>query len=173
MSDERTRIRPAGIGDAPALSRLGGETFSESFGHLYAAGDLAAFLESAHSVAAYEALLAEDSRYVRLAEDGAGEPIAYAVAGPSTLPVPEPHPRAGEVSRLYVRQGWQGAGLGRRLLEPMLDWLAERYEVIHISVYSDNPGAQRLYRRYGFEKVGEYRFMVGAHADREFIFERR
>ena len=35
-----------------------------------------------------------------------------------------------------------------------------------------NYGAQRFYARHGFEVVGEYSFMVGDHADREFITRR-
>ncbi len=41
-----------------------------------------------------------------------------------------------------------------------------------IGVYSENHGAQRLYARQGFVKVGEYEFEVGAQRDREFIFWR-
>ena len=38
------KFRMAGTDDAPTLSRLGAETFTETFGHLYDPGDLAAFL---------------------------------------------------------------------------------------------------------------------------------
>jgi ribosomal protein S18 acetylase RimI-like enzyme len=42
-----------------------------------------------------------------------------------------------------------------------------------LGVYSENPGAQRFYTRYGFMKVGEYEFPVGPLRDREFIFSRK
>jgi hypothetical protein len=38
-------------------------------------------------------------------------------------------------------------------------------------VWSENHGAQRLYARYGFDKIGEYGFPVGQTIDREFILK--
>ncbi|MEL6366215.1 MAG: GNAT family N-acetyltransferase, partial [Pseudomonadota bacterium] len=59
------------------------------------------------------------------------------------------------------------------LLAVALDWLAEAgFAPVYLSVFSENTGAQRLYARHGFEKAGEYDFMVGDHPDREFIFRR-
>jgi ribosomal protein S18 acetylase RimI-like enzyme len=53
-----------------------------------------------------------------------------------------------------------------------LSWLEERFDHLYVGVYSENFRAQELYRRYGFEKVGEYHFMVGDHADLEWIMRR-
>jgi RimJ/RimL family protein N-acetyltransferase len=39
-------------------------------------------------------------------------------------------------------------------------------------VWSENFGAQRLYARYGFTRVGDYFFPVGEHRDHEFILRR-
>ncbi|HWU15100.1 MAG TPA: GNAT family N-acetyltransferase, partial [Caulobacter sp.] len=39
-------------------------------------------------------------------------------------------------------------------------------------VWSENFGAQKLYGRLGFEKVGEYHFPVGETRDLEFILRR-
>jgi RimJ/RimL family protein N-acetyltransferase len=44
---------------------------------------------------------------------------------------------------------------------------------VYIGVWSGNAGAQRLYARHGFEKIGEYDFPVGQHLDREFILRQR
>ena len=53
-----------------------------------------------------------------------------------------------------------------------ISWLDARFDHLYVGVYSENFRAQELYRRYGFEKVGEYRFMVGNHADLEWIMRR-
>ena len=42
-----------------------------------------------------------------------------------------------------------------------------------IGVWSDNFKAQALYKAYGFERVGEYKFPVGKTLDDEFILRRR
>jgi ribosomal protein S18 acetylase RimI-like enzyme len=41
-----------------------------------------------------------------------------------------------------------------------------------VGVWSQNLGAQRFYRRYGFDKAGEYGFSVGKTVDHEFILRR-
>ncbi|MEM9838423.1 MAG: GNAT family N-acetyltransferase, partial [Pseudomonadota bacterium] len=102
-------------------------------------------------------------------EDETGTAVAFAVAGPCLLPVDEMPDGSGELTRLYVLQAHQGAGLGVMLLEQALAWLHANFREIYLSVYADNLGAQRLYSRYGFEIIKEYKDMVGNHADPEFI----
>lgn len=111
---------------------------------------------------------------VALVEVGDGGPVGYVVAGPCKLPAPDLEPRAGEVRELYLLASHQGRGLGSQLLEAALDWLDhEGRTPLYIGVWSENLGAQRLYGRYGFEKIGEYDFPVGRQLDREFILKRR
>lgn len=42
---------------------------------------------------------------------------------------------------------------------------------IYLSVFSENQGAHRFYQRWGFSKHSEYEYMVGNHADHEFIYQ--
>lgn len=156
---------------ADALSVLGSETFIQAFGHLYAREDLNAFLEESHSSDCYRQLIADPQSRVWTVKDADDALIAYSVARPCTLPVEDMPARSGELARLYALKQYQGAGLGRRLLEVTLNWLQERFEHVYLSVYAENFGAMRLYERYGFEKTGAYSFMVGAHADPEFIMK--
>ena len=86
---------------------------------------------------------------------------------------PDMPDRSGELMRFYIDQRYRGAGLGGRLFEKALAWLHENFDHVYLSVYAENFGAQRFYERYGFEKVHEYHFMVGNHADPEFIMKRR
>lgn len=164
-----TTIRPAVAQDAATLAQLGAETFIATFGHLYARRDLDAFLREKHSVAAYEALLADSDYGVWLAVADDGEAIGYAVGAPCSLPAPDMPPRSGELSRIYMKASAQGGGVGRRLLETALDFLKARYDQVYLSVYAENVGAQRLYERYGFVKIHEYFFKVGEHLDPEWI----
>ncbi len=165
-------LRRAGAGDAGALAAIGARTFIETFGHLYDPADLDAFLAEKHSVATNERLLADPAFALWLLEAGR-EPVGYAVAGPCRLPAPNMPETAGELARLYVSKEAQGGGLGGRLLEEALDWMRARFHPIYLSVYAENHGAQRLYARHGFRKIHEYEYMVGAHADPEWIMELR
>ncbi len=166
-------IRPAFEEDAETLSSLGAETFVATFGHLYSRQNVDAFLAKNHSVDAYRAILSNPECAAWVVESDDGEAVGYAVAGPCTLPAPDMPPNSGELSRLYLRKSAQGGGIGARTLEAALDFLNDRFEHVYLSVYRDNVVAQRLYERYGFEKVHDYFYMVGDHADPEWIMKLR
>ena len=164
-------IRRAGARDADVLAEVGRDTFVETFAHLYPPEDLKAFLETAYSPRAFERYLGLDGHALWLAE-AAGRAIGYAQVGPCALPHPEVTPACGELKRLYVRREAQGSGLGSRLIETSLGWLEAPGRRLWIGVWSQNYGAQRLYARHGFEKVGDYQFQVGNTLDDEFILSR-
>lgn len=174
-------IRRATPADAAALSTLARECFTQAFAHLYEPADLAAFLDEAYAPAVLRAELEDPERATWLLFKDAPEeggtatanPIGYVSARPAHLPHPEVAPGDGEVQRLYVLDEYQGGGRGTLLLGTALAWL-ERHgpRPLWIGVWSKNLGAQRLYERHGFTVVGEYSFMVGNHADKEFIARR-
>ncbi len=165
-------IRRATPADAEALSRLGAETFSETFAHLYDPADLRDFLAYAYSLDRVAADLADPAKAMWAVEKD-GEIVGYALAGPCDLPHDEVTPACGELKRIYVLKAHQGGGTGSRLLAEALAWLEkDGPRRLWIGVWSENYGAQRLYGRMGFEKVGEYEFPVGRTRDREFILRR-
>ena len=184
-------LRRATLEDADALSALASTCFTQTFGHLYAPDDLDRFIHEAYSPEVLRGELADPARPTWLlflegseAEATAsgctdartaseGKLIGYVTACPAHLPHPEVKEGDGEVQRLYLLQEYQGGGRGSRMLEHALNWLeTDGPRTLWIGVWSENYGAQRLYGRYGFTKVGEYSFMVGDHADREFIMRR-
>ena len=168
----RHRIRRARPGDLDTLVSLGRETFAETFGHLYRPEDLESFLDEAHDPEVY-AWAISDRRHAAWLADVDGEPAAYALAGPCTLPHPEATPDEGELKRLYVRRGAQNGGLGQALLATSMRWLERAGAArLWVGVWSGNHGAQRFYARHGFVKIGEYAFAVGEARDREFILRR-
>jgi ribosomal protein S18 acetylase RimI-like enzyme len=172
-SSDSMIIRRAAAGDAHVLAELGAATFVESFGHLYAREDLEAFLSRSHSAAAYERLIRDPDIGIWLAVSG-DAPVGYVVAGACKLPVADLEAGAGEIRQLYVLAAAQGRRLGTRLLVTALEWLASRNRVpVYVGVWSQNLGAQRLYARFGFERIGEYEFPVGRQLDLEFILKQR
>jgi ribosomal protein S18 acetylase RimI-like enzyme len=164
-------LRLATPADAAALARLGRESFVTKFGHIYSPEDLSGYLEEAHSEAARLAELARDDVAICLAETG------EALAGYCKLSLACGWPalargrRAIELKQLYTDPALTGQGVGTLLM----DWaLAEARrrgaDEIQLSVWSENPGAQRFYARHGFVKVGDTTFRVGNQLDREFVF---
>lgn len=166
-------IRRATATDLEALARVGRATFSETFGHLYPPQDLETFLNSAYGVDYLRPALADPQRAAWLVESD-GLALGHALAGPCDLPHPEVGPESLEIKRLYLSQSIQAQGLGGRLFETVLAWLErDGPKDLWLGVWSDNHGAQRFYRRYGFVPVGEYGFAVGQTVDREFILRRQ
>jgi ribosomal protein S18 acetylase RimI-like enzyme len=156
----------------PLLRSLMRTTFTETFGHLYPVEDLAAFLVYAYGIERTRADLADPAKASWLVELD-GKAIGYASAGPCGLPHQDAKPGDGELYRFYILAAHQGGGIGRRLLDVVFAWLERNGPgPLWIGVWSENHGAQRLYARLGFEKVGEYIFPVGETKDEEFILRR-
>ena len=159
--------RDAGPDDADTLSRLGAETFTETFGHLYTPENLAAFLET-HRPERWRAELADPAFRVRLAEEE-GVAAAYAKLGPPSLPFEARRPSI-ELRQFYVLKAWHGRGIAAELMRWALEEArAAGAEEMYLSVFVDNQRARRFYARYGFEQVGTYDFMVGTHADLDLV----
>ncbi len=165
-------IRRATIDDVNALAKLGASTFTETFAHLYNAEDLAAFLKYNHSADYYAEFLKDGEAAAWVAETPAGELIGYCTVAPCSLPAPDMPASSGELCRLYIDRNHQGGGLGNAFIDVALAWLESHFEHLYVGVFSENFGAQKLYRRYGFEKVAEYHFLVGNQPDLEWIMKR-
>ena len=161
--------RDATVDDCEALSSLMRETFVATFGHLYRAEDLAAFLAASYAPAQqYAEIIAMDGE-TRLAVRDGGL-IGYAQIGPFTLPYDPGPAHALELYRLYVRADVQGKGVAPTLM----DWAMGRFAArgagqAFLGVWSENHRAQKFYTRYGFAKVAEYQFSVGEARDAEWI----
>lgn len=159
--------RAAAAADAALMAGLGSDTFTETFGHLYAPDDLAAFLVT-HSEGRWREELADPGFAVRLAQ-AEGRAIGFAKVGPPSLPFEVDGPTA-ELRQLYVLKPWQGCGVAGELIAWALAEARRRgAEQLFLSVFVDNPRARRFYARHGFEEVGRFDFMVGSHADEDIV----
>ena len=166
-------IRAASRADIAALTALGRKTFTDKFGHIYAASDLNAYLDEAHSETAYAHMVESPDYLVRVAELPGGQLAAYLVCSPLELPAEDAADGALELMRVYVDAPLQGRGLGTHFIEEALDWAKiSGAPEFYLSVFSENDGARRLYERFGFEKVGEFDFPVGEHRDLEFLMRK-
>lgn len=164
-------FRLAGTDDAAALSKLGAETFTATFGHLYEPGDLAAFLVG-HGEDNWRQELGDPEFAVLLVESEDGEAVGYAKIGPPHLPF-EPRGTAVELRQFYLIEPYQGRGLADRMMQWVIDEAERRGgNDLYLSVFVDNHRARNFYERWGFVAEGRYAFMVGNHADEDIVMRR-
>jgi ribosomal protein S18 acetylase RimI-like enzyme len=163
--------RAATDADAGPLAAFFADTFRETFGHLYQAADLTAFLAQ-HTAAHWLDQLRDEAIAIRIA-DHDGLIVGLAKLGPLKLPV-SPTAPALELRQLYVAPEFRGSGAAASLMLWLLgEARARGAEQAFLSVYTENKRAQRFYARYGFVDVGPCVFMVGDQADEDRIMRAR
>jgi ribosomal protein S18 acetylase RimI-like enzyme len=178
MAERSFRLRAATADDAARLAELGRDSFVAKFGHLYRREDLAAFLAASHAEPVVAGELGDSGMRVMLAErDGDPTLGGGGLAGYCKLvlaPTWREHARGRrpvELKQLYTAPDATGGGIGAALLDWALSAArAEGADEIQLSVWAGNDGAQRFYRRHGFDKVADIEFWVGQQRDEEFLF---
>jgi ribosomal protein S18 acetylase RimI-like enzyme len=164
--------RSAILEDAPALARLGAETFIASFGHLYTPQDLANFLAEVHNPEAVGAEIAGADCTHRLVEDE-GALVAFCkLRYPTKFGDYTEAKNPIELGQLYALPTHTGHGIGAQLMDWALAHAREHgNDAVLLSVYAENFGAQRFYQRHGFAKIADITFKVGDHYDPEYLYE--
>ncbi len=163
-------LRLATPDDCDAVAALGRRAFVAKFGHLYSSANLEAFLGQSHARETVARELADPGMAVAVIElDGAIAAFCKIVFA-STLPRHSDAANPLELKQLYTDPELIGRGLGGRLM----DWaLGEARKAgadeVQLTVYADNPEAQRFYARYGMIKLADITFRVGDHIDPEIL----
>lgn len=144
------------------------ESFDAIFKHLYSPEDYGSFI-AGQSEAAFRDQLEDPAYAFRLAEHD-GRLIGFAKLGPPSLPYDPAGRTCVELRQLYLLEDAKGTGVATVLMDWVIAEATRRGAAeIWLSVFSDNPRARRFYARYGFEEVRPFKFMVGNHADDEFL----
>lgn len=166
-------IRTAENSDVRALSLLAIETYCDAFGHTFSSADLTAHLEKNLSPECFLRILNDDTVLVAAEEDRL---VGYVQFGAVKPIVTETQGGDHELRRLYVHHSHQNQEIGTRLMEAALGHpRMKNAENIYLDVWEHNHGAQRFYRRYGFEVIGTRSFDVesGAETSLDLIMIRR
>lgn len=164
-------LRLATPADVPALADLGQRAFIAKFGHLYSPENLSRFLKESHSAETVSSQLADPEMRIAVIEEEGRLASFCKIVRKSSLPERTHASSPMELKQLYTDPDLIGRGHGARLMDWALTearaWGADEMQ---LSVYAQNPEAQRFYRRYGLEKVADIEFWVGDHCDPEFMF---
>jgi ribosomal protein S18 acetylase RimI-like enzyme len=147
-------------GDEGALALVGAATFLETFAGLLTGPDIVAHCRVQHAASQYAAWLA-NTKYRLCIAELRGAAVGFAVLSPPDLPVAVTQDDI-ELKRIYLLHRFQGAGLGRRLLEwSVAQARAMGKRRLLLGVKADNTAALAFYDRAGFVRIGERKFLVG------------
>ena len=175
--------------DAEAIAKIGAMTFTNSFGYSVPADHLQAYLMTTYTpVAISKELANEQNRFfvARLnSARGAGNSevigFIHMKLGTTEPCVPSDVPTC-ELHRIYVSLDHLGRGIGQLMMARGLQWardqllgserLSEATSVVKkgakgqkagvwLGVWEENVKAERMYRRWGFERVGTHHFLTG------------
>jgi len=79
--------------------------------------------------------------------------------------------RAAYLSKLYVRPGSIGSGIGYALLERVRERAQQRGAArMWLGTNQKNTRSQAFYDRTGFERVGTRQFLVGGRLEDDFVY---
>ncbi len=183
-SQVATNIRLATVEDVDGLILFARKSFSHTFGHLYPVSDLQSFLDSSYTAEIFSSWIVQNASddspfHIWLAtsstelEDSSSNSIqGYILAGPCSLPHDSVTSSCGEIHKCYVDPSQFGKGLAAQLMQAAISWLRikDANRKIWLGCYSENFRAQKFYSRFGFQKIGEYKYIVGDSEDLEFIY---
>ena len=158
VDDARIEIEPAHASDAPAVIALIGRVFAEyrfSWDPALEVPDLFDF----------------DHRYARPAGAFWVARLSGHVVG--SVGVERLPDGRAELHRLYLDATLRGRGVGRALVETVLEW-CRRDGVHQLVLWSDTrfDRAHRLYERMGFVQTGEREVPDDPNDTREFSYQR-
>jgi len=170
-------IRPATTDDAALLHRVAAETFPLACPPHTTEESIAAFIAEHLSQAAFARYLADAERALFVAEAD-GEPAGYTMVvfgepGDADVAASVTARPTAELSKVYVREGFHGAGVAAALVDASVAAARDRgARTLWLGVNQENERANRFYAKQGFELVGTKRFLVGDRLEDDFVRER-
>lgn len=169
-----TTIRNATAADAATLHEVAAATFALACPPGTTADAIADFIATTLSEQRFVGYLADPARLVLLAEvDGRAAGYTMLVfedprdgdvaASVSLRPV-------AELSKVYVREGFHGAGIARLLMDASVEAARSRDVVgVWLGVNQLNTRANRFYEKSGFAIVGTKKFLVGEKYEDDYV----
>jgi len=144
---EDVTIRRAETGDIDGIQRVARRAWEEAYQGVLPADALNDMLDVHYSRDVLDGTIESDDRNLFVAEED-DTVVGYASGGQSDVDV------EGELS-IYLAPDWWGQGLGKRLLDRVIEDLsAEGVERIEESVLDENEVGNAFYRKH-FDHVGE------------------
>lgn len=164
-------VRYAKVEDLPYIRHLGITVFSATFGHSVPPSELQVYLDEYYSHASIKREFENPAKELLVAIDANNVILGFALlTQDSSEPCVEHINDKIELQRIYVSSEYQGLGIGRLLFEE-IEKVAKRkaFRYMWLGVWLENTKAQRVYRKRGYEVVGEHDFALGTVVQTDWI----
>lgn len=166
-------LRRATVADAARLAVLAERTFRDTFTGENSPQDMETHCAENFSTEIQMSELADPQRITLLAEAGetaAGFAQLVLGSAPECLSCARP----AELNRLYLLGAWHGRGVAQELMAAVLSAAAQaNCDHVWLGVWERNPKAITFYRKFGFEVIGEHRFVLGRDPQRDLLMALR
>ncbi|KAJ6114746.1 hypothetical protein N7486_000524 [Penicillium sp. IBT 16267x] len=176
LPDSRDLIirKAQGASDAQAISSVGSQVYSETFGHSLSAEDLKSYLEEAYSPSQIAQELADQSKHFIVVCNKRHGVIGFAqLTEGTTEDCVAKEQKPVELQRLYIKTEYHGLKIGKHLIAESED-LARNlgYKTVWLGVWEENIRAQGVYKRMGYVKVGYHGFKSGECVQRDHVMRK-
>ncbi len=161
VEGEKLHIKVACIKDIAALSRLGKNTFLETYARFNTEKNLQKYLRATFSKKSIGDQLEDDGNFFLVARLNNVD-VGYVKLKENNKPFHDKSINAVELERIYVLKEFQGTGIGKDLLDKCLAFAQLRkYPVMWLGVWEKNLKAIKFYQRHGFVVFGSHIFELG------------
>ncbi len=166
-------FRPAEPADALCLGVLSTQVFLDTYATQGIRPAVANEALALHSVAVYEALLADPAVTI-LAAECAGHLVGFSQVHNGVGHALVPEPAASELRRLYVQERFTGRGVGRDLLRHAEKAAAARgADTLWLTAWEGNARALEFYPRRGYEELGMTMYTIEGEDYPNHLFGKR
>ena len=166
-------VRPATPADALCLGVLSTQVFLDTYASQGIRPALANEVLAQHSVAAYEALLADPGVTLLVAECD-GHLVGFSQVRSDVGHALVPEAAAAELDRLYVHERFTDRGVGRDLLRHAEKAAAARgADTLWLTAWEGNARALAFYSRRGYENLGRTVYTFGGEDYPNHLFAKR
>jgi len=159
-------IRPANVNDLTTVEKLAREIWPHTYGEILSPEQLDYMLDLIYNNAVLRDQLQHQQHTFLMAELN-GEPVAFAVF--STVA-----PGISKLHKIYVHQKTQGQGIGKLLIDHIVDQLrSQNMHTLRLNVNRHNK-ARFFYEKLGFKVVKEENIDIGrGYFMEDYVMERQ
>ncbi|KAF2153931.1 acyl-CoA N-acyltransferase [Myriangium duriaei CBS 260.36] len=165
------KVRKAVVEDAEQVATLGVHVFTTSFGHTVTKEQLKSFLDEAYSTAAIKNDITNPDKDMLVAEDDNGTIVGFVLMNRASIePCVEHLKPKIELQRLYISIDHHGQGIAQALTREVEDSARKNdFKYMWLGVWENNHRAQKVYKKLGYQRIGEHVFDIGGDLQTDHI----